>query len=84
MKKNFDLTRLTTFRIGGRAEFFITVKNESELIAAANWAKVKKLPLNILAGGSNILIVRKKIKGLVLKISGEHYSIKKNIISRSK
>lgn len=81
IEKNFDLTSLTTFRIGGQAEFFMIIKNKQELIKAAAWAKAKKLPLAILAGGSNILIVRKKIKGLVLKISGEHYLIKKNYIT---
>lgn len=80
LKKNFDLTKLTTFRIGGQAEFFAAIKNERELVAAAGWAKAKKLPLSVLAGGSNILITRKKITGLVLKIFGEQYSIKKNII----
>jgi len=81
IKKNFDLTPLTTFRIGGQAEFFMIVKNKEELVKAIEWAKFKKLPLAILAGGSNILVVRKKIKGLVLKISGEHYDIKKNYIT---
>ncbi len=81
IKKNFDLTPYTTFRIGGLAEFFTIVKNEPELIAAADWAKAKKIPLHILSGGSNILIVRKKVKGLVIKISGERHAIKKNQIS---
>lgn len=81
VKKNFDLTPFTTFRIGGKAEFFIIVKNKQELVEAINWAKARKLPLAVLAGGSNILIVRKKTKGLVLKISGEDYSIKKNYLT---
>ena len=81
IKKNFDLTPLMTFRIGGQAEFFITARNKEELIKAIEWAKEKKLPLTVLAGGSNILVVRKKIKGLVLKISGEYYAIKKNYIT---
>lgn len=81
MQKNFDLTPLTTFRIGGQAEFFMIVKNREELVKAAEWAKARKLPLTILAGGSNILITRKKIKGLVLKISGDDYIIKKNYIT---
>ncbi|MBI4778945.1 hypothetical protein HY797_00640 [Candidatus Falkowbacteria bacterium] len=81
IQKNFDLTPFTTFRIGGRAEFFMIIKNKKELMEAIAWAKAKKLPLAILAGGSNILIVKKKIKGLVLKISGEHYTINKNYIT---
>ena len=72
IKKNFDLTMLTTFHIGGQAEFFMIIKNKQELVKAIAWAKTKKMPLAILAGGSNILNNRKKIKGLVIKISGEH------------
>ena len=78
IKKNFDLVPFTTFRIGGQAEFFMIVKNKQELVKAINWARIKKLPLAVFAGGSNILITRKKIKGLVLKISGERHIIKKN------
>jgi len=81
IKKNFDLTPFTTFRIGGQAEFFVIVRNRAELLAAINWAKAKKLPVAVLAGGSNILFIKKKIKGLVIKISGEHYAIKKNYLA---
>jgi len=81
IKKNIDLTPYSTWRIGGRAEFFAIVKNEPELLEVVNWAKAKKLPLHPLGGGSNVLIVKKNIKGLVLKISGEQYAIKENQIS---
>ena len=81
IKKDFNLSPFTTFRIGGQAEFFLLVKNRQELIKGINWAKAKKLPLTILAGGSNILVTSKKTKGLVLKISGEQYLIKKNYIT---
>jgi len=81
IQKNFDLTPFTTFRIGGQAEFFMMVKNRGELLEAIEWAKAKKLPIAILAGGSNILIIRNKIKGLVLKIAGEDYVIKKNYLT---
>ncbi|MBU2264238.1 UDP-N-acetylmuramate dehydrogenase, partial [Patescibacteria group bacterium] len=80
LQKNFDLTSFTTLRIRGQAEFFIIINNKQELVKAIAWAKAKKLPLVILAGGSNIVIVRKKIKGLVLKISGERYIINKNYL----
>jgi len=81
IKKNIDLTPYTTWRIGGRAEFFAVVNNARELIVAVNWAKAKKLPVNVLAGGSNLLIVNQKIKGLVIKISGQDYSIEKNYLT---
>lgn len=81
IKKNVDLAPYTTFRLGARAEYFVLVKNELELISAANWAKAKRLPLNFLAGGSNLIIVKRKVKGLVIKIAGEKYLIKNNLIT---
>lgn len=80
IKKNFDLAFHNTFHLAGTAEFFIVVKNKQELLAAVNWAKAKKLPVSFFAGGSNILISGKKVKGLVIKIQGDNYSINKNFI----
>lgn len=81
IKKNYDLTALTTFKIGGRAEFFVVVKNKRELIETLNWARAERLPLSFFAGGSNVLITKQRIRGLVIKISGEEYLIKGNLIS---
>ena len=81
IKKNYDLAPLTTFKVAGRAEFFVAVKNKRQLIAALNWAEAEKLPVWFFSGGSNILFSGKKIKGLVIKISGEQYSIKGQVIS---
>lgn len=81
IKKNYDLADSTAFRIGGKAQYFILAKNKRELIEAINWAKTKKLSLSFLAGGSNILVSSQRISGLVIKISGEEYSIKGNIVS---
>ncbi|MDP2709065.1 MAG: UDP-N-acetylmuramate dehydrogenase [bacterium] len=77
IKKNYDLTDANTFRLSGCAEFFLSVKNKNELRSAARWAKEKKMPLSVLGGGSNVIIKQKKIKGLVIKITGAAYSVKK-------
>jgi len=81
IKKDYDLTPLTTFRIGGRAEFFIAVKDKDELIEAIEWAKLNKIAIRFFSGGSNILIIKKKISGLVIKISGAEYSLAGETIS---
>jgi UDP-N-acetylmuramate dehydrogenase len=57
------------------------VKNEPELVAAINWAGLKKLPVLFLAGGSNVLITKGKIRGLVIKITGQSYSVEGGSIS---
>ena len=78
IKKNYDLTYFNTFRLSGRADFFVTVKDESRLKAAARWARSEKLPIFILGGGSNIILAGRVIKGLVIKISGSDYQIEKD------
>jgi len=81
IKKNYDLALLTTFKVSGRAEFFVAVKNKRELLAALNWAEATKLPVWFFSGGSNILFSGNQVKGLVVKISGERYSVKGRVIS---
>ncbi len=79
--KNHPLAKYTTFHIGGPAEFFAEVKNTSELKEAAYLAKQKNLKINIIGGGSNLLISDRGLKGLVLKMSIKGVSIKNSIVS---
>lgn len=81
LKKNFDLTACNTFRLAVRAEYFVSVENKRELADALAWARDRRLPFFILAGGSNIILTRKKIKGLAIKITGQDFIIRKNILS---
>jgi len=68
IKKNVKLAPLTTFKIGGPAEYFINVTNQEHLAEAISWAKDNKQAITILAGGSNVLINDQGIKGLVIKL----------------
>lgn len=68
IEKDISLKEFTTFKIGGRAQFFCYVKNEADLVEAVDFAKAQKIPLFILGGGSNILISDKGFDGLVIKI----------------
>ncbi len=68
IEQNKSLKEFTTFRIGGNAQFFCSVKNENELAEALTFSKEKKLPFFILGGGSNILISDKSFAGLVIKM----------------
>jgi UDP-N-acetylmuramate dehydrogenase len=78
IKRNISLKKFTTFRIGGRADFFVSVKNIDELKEVLLYAKKKKLKVFILGGGSNIVFSDDGFKGLVIKIEI------KGIISRNK
>lgn len=74
-QKDYPLAPLSTYRIGGPAEFFIAVSSQEELQAAIAWAKEHSQPITILGGGSNILIHDQGIKGLVIKIDNNTIAI---------
>jgi UDP-N-acetylmuramate dehydrogenase len=76
IQQNIPLAPLTTFKIGGRAKFFIEVKTREDLSEAAEWAKEKGEKLYILGGGSNILINDKGVDGLVVKMANNDITIK--------
>lgn len=58
----------TSFKIGGTADEFVKVTNELELKKAIEYAKQKKLKITIFGNGSNLLVLDKGIRGLVIKI----------------
>ncbi|MCE9643673.1 UDP-N-acetylmuramate dehydrogenase [Candidatus Parcubacteria bacterium] len=62
------LAPYTTFRIGGKADFFVEAATLSELEEACRFAASKNLPMFILGGGSNVLIADEGWRGLVIKM----------------
>jgi UDP-N-acetylmuramate dehydrogenase len=68
IEKNKILAPYTTFRIGGPAQFFCSVKNENELVEAVAFAKDNNLEIFVLGGGSNILMSDEGFEGLVIKM----------------
>jgi UDP-N-acetylmuramate dehydrogenase len=57
---------LTTWKIGGPAEWLWLPESEEELIEALLWAREKKQPVSILGRGSNVLVADEGLKGLVI------------------
>ncbi|MCD4694581.1 UDP-N-acetylmuramate dehydrogenase [bacterium] len=78
IQKNIKLAPLTTFNIGGLAEFYLEVENKEELELAFSWAHENKKLITMLGGGSNILINDEGIKGLVLRLANNDFGVEKN------
>jgi len=72
--ENILLAEYTTFKIGGKARWFCSVKNESDLIEALDFAHKNKLAIFVLGGGSNILVDDGGFAGLVIKMEMEGVS----------
>ena len=68
IKKDVSLATLTTFGIGGRAEYFLSVDNTADMREAVLWAYNEGHAITVLAGGSNVLLNDRGIKGFVLKM----------------
>lgn len=66
-KQDVPMSTYTTFKIGGPAEYFVTVRSSDELQECLEMAHLHKIPAFVLGGGSNILVSDKGIKGLVIK-----------------
>ena len=67
IQRNVLLSRHTTFQIGGRADYFLLVTKEKEILHAIKVAKALGLPVFVMGGGSNLLVSDKGVRGLVVK-----------------
>lgn len=66
-KENVSLREHTTFKTGGMARYFFSVKNEEEAREALAFAGRMKLPFFVLGSGSNILFRDGLFDGVIIK-----------------
>ena len=59
------MSRHTTFRIGGPAEFFLQPTSEEQLVCLYKAAGELGLPVHLLGNGSNLLVSDAGVKGVV-------------------
>lgn len=76
--QNKALKDLTTFKIGGIAEYFCAPTTFNEMIQAWQYAKQNKIKIFVLGKGSNILFDDKGFWGLVVHNNIEFLRIFKN------
>jgi UDP-N-acetylmuramate dehydrogenase len=66
LRMNEPMANHTTFKIGGPADYFAMPASVEEVNALVKLATEYQLPLTILGNGSNMLVLDKGIRGLVL------------------
>ena len=62
------MTNHTTFKVGGPAECYIKINDIQDLRKILKFAKDKNIAITVLGNGSNVLVLDKGIKGIVLNI----------------
>ncbi|MDO8577460.1 MAG: UDP-N-acetylmuramate dehydrogenase [Candidatus Wildermuthbacteria bacterium] len=75
LQRNVSLAPKTTFKIGGKAQYFFVAKTKKDILGAFLYAKKLGIPFFILGGGSNVLVSDKGFKGLVIQILNTKYQI---------
>ena len=68
---NEPLSKHTTFKIGGPADYLVLPSSIDEVSGVMIIAQQYNIPVSIIGNGSNILVLDKGIKGLVLKFGSD-------------
>lgn len=69
------MSRHTTFRVGGEAEYFAKIQDKSQLTSILNYLRKTEQPYFVLGNGSNILVSDKGYEGVILDLSAGLKSI---------
>ena len=67
VSRHAPLAPLTTFKVGGPADWLVDVSTEGELLAVLAAARDAGAAVTILGGGSNVLIGDRGIRGVVIR-----------------
>ncbi len=66
LRSQAPLASLTSFRVGGPAEWYVAPRRLEDLQASFEWAKSQGLPLTLVGAGSNLLVSDRGLPGLVI------------------
>lgn len=69
------MSKHTSFKIGGPADFFIDIQNVKELKFVLELANKNNIPLTVIGNGTNLLVSDKGIRGIVIKISISDFKV---------
>jgi UDP-N-acetylmuramate dehydrogenase len=68
--RDAPLAPLTTFKVGGPADWLLTLRSGDEVKQAVAIARDRELPITVFGGGSNLLVADAGVRGLVIRIHG--------------
>ena len=73
---NEPMSRHTTFRVGGPADFFVTPKAKEEVRVVIRICKEAGMPYYIIGNGSNLLVSDAGYRGVIVQIYKEMNEVK--------
>ena len=75
---NETMSKHTSFKVGGIADFFVIVHNHQELIYVLKVAKNLRIKTYIIGNGTNIIVKDKGFRGIIIKLDFKHLKIEKD------
>jgi UDP-N-acetylmuramate dehydrogenase len=68
IEENVSLKSMTSWVVGGSADFLARPRSIDELRDAVAWAEARSLPITVLSGGSNVLVSDRGVRGLTISL----------------
>ncbi|MGC1165319.1 MAG: UDP-N-acetylmuramate dehydrogenase [Solirubrobacterales bacterium] len=77
VKPDQPLSRLTTIRTGGAADWLARPSTQAQLVEMLRWAEAEGLAVGLIGSGSNLLIADDGFHGLAIKLDGDLATIER-------
>src|SRR5262245_53322240 len=74
VRENEPLAPYTWLRLGGPAQYFAEPTSQAELVELVKRCAQNNLPLRILGGGSNVLVLDEGVKGVVVQLTAAAFA----------
>lgn len=78
IKTNEPMNKHTSFRVGGPARVFLTIRSEEILSKTLAFIKIKSFPYFVLGNGSNLLVSDSGYDGVIIYLGEEFAGIEVN------
>jgi UDP-N-acetylenolpyruvoylglucosamine reductase len=75
--RDYPLSRLTTVRAGGSADYFARPSSEGDVVELLAWAEDEGLPVGVVGSGSNLLVSDQGFRGVVMKLTKDLTAIER-------
>lgn len=77
---NEKMSKHTSFKVGGTADFFIIANNIKELIYILKLAKELKIKTYILGNGTNVIVKDEGFRGIIIKLNFKNLKVEEDKI----
>ncbi len=73
IKGQEPLAGKTTIGVGGRADLWMELGSERDLVNVLKWTRAELIPFHVLGGGSNVVVSDLGVRGVVARLSGAEF-----------